>query len=589
MVETRQDDPTSSTAEAIPGEGSRFARRLVWPMLGISMLAVCLTAPHYLSGEARNPSEIFQHLFVTQELFGALLAASIVLLAWLLGRRAGTFWPSTVIARINHRPWILIAATFLLLLVSTRLVYHQHPLSLDEYAPVFQAEVFAAGELWAEFPPPLIKRLIPAWFINRFWAVSPEEGRVISGYWPGFALLLTPWAKLGTPWVLNPLLGAGSLFLLWILARRLSPDSSAAGWAVCLAIASPELLVNAVSYYSMTAHLFMNLLFVVLLLEPTRWRLFAAGAVGSIALVLHQPIPHALVALPWLVHFAWRRDRWRTLPFIVVGYLPMGMVLGLGWFYLRASFQADWTAAVRAAVPALAATAEAPKSGLQASLDFFGELAASLIRVPDLEWIVIRLKGYLKLFLWAVPGLPLLAWMGYRSWRGERTVRLIGASVACTVVGYLLMPVSQGHGWGFRYFHQLWWVMPLLAGLAVAQLDRRHPAWGRQVGYLVLLSLVLSTALRFSQVEGFIARHLAQRPSMEADQHQVCFLYIAGGYYAQDLVQNDPFLRDPNLVLVSFGRERDEELIRRLFPSPELVYDDGENTVWQVEPAALPP
>jgi hypothetical protein len=575
------DAPAESPAIAETAEEPSLRAWLTLPSLAIAAIALNLTVPHYLIGdEPTFRSEIFQHLFVTQELFGALLAIGIVLVASILGQRTHRVIKNLVLGVARH-PRAVIVVVLAVLAISTQVIYHRHPLSLDEYVPTFQAEVFAVGKIAAEFPPPLIRHLIPIWFINTFWAVSPQDGRVISGYWPGQALLLTPFTMLGIPWLLNPLLAAGALALLGYLARQLSGKEEAAGWAMLLALASPEFLVNGISFYSMTAHLFMNLLFVVLLLEHKAWRLVAAGFVGSVALVLHQPIPHMLVALPWFVFFVWRRTRWRALPWLAVGYLPLCLWLGIGWFYVRAGFQAQWDVVTQGGM--------APTQGTSAFGSLFLELLASIFRIPDFGWLMVRLKGYLKLFLWAVPGLPILAWLGYRARRQQQTVQLIGAAVVCTVVVYLLVPASQGHGWGFRYFHQLWWVLPLLASLYLAELDR-HSVWRGMVGCLLLLNLVFGTALRFGQVEGFISRHLAQLPPLDATQNQICFLSTQDLYYGMDLIQNDPFLRKPNLIFLSRDRQSDERLVRQLFPSARLVFEEGETTVWNIEsPAGTQP
>jgi hypothetical protein len=65
---------------------------------------------------------------------------------------------------------------------------------------------------------------------------------------------------LGVPWLLNPLIGGGTLACIWHLARRLLSTDEAAGWAVILSAASPAFFINAISYYSMSAHLLASLL-----------------------------------------------------------------------------------------------------------------------------------------------------------------------------------------------------------------------------------------------------------------------------------------------------------------------------------------
>ena len=69
--------------------------------------------------------------------------------------------------------------------------------------------------------------------------MSRPMGTVSASYWPGFALLLTPFAWLGVPWIANPLISALSLPALHRLALALTGSREAAGWAVLLCAASP--------------------------------------------------------------------------------------------------------------------------------------------------------------------------------------------------------------------------------------------------------------------------------------------------------------------------------------------------------------
>src|SRR5258708_10103603 len=110
------------------------------------------------------------------------------------------------------------------------------------------------------------------------------------------------------------------------------------------ALASTAFLANAISYYSMQAHLTLNLLFVWLLLKPSTTRACTAGAVGSMALVLHNPVPHALFALPGFLCIAVSKEHRRFLVPLVAGYLPISIAIGCVWLYLRATITVPWSA-----------------------------------------------------------------------------------------------------------------------------------------------------------------------------------------------------------------------------------------------------
>ena len=509
---------------------------------------------------------IFWHLFLRDEPAAAVLGLAVVLASVLVAR---FFWPGALdgaVERLAARPWTFIAAATATLAAAAVVVYHRHPLSMDEYAPLFQARAFARGSLWGEVPPQVLPRLVPV--RSGEFLEAAVDGRVISSYWPGFALLLTPFAALGLPWLLNPLLGGATLWIVWRLARRLLPSPSAAGWAVLLTAASPAFAVNAISFYSMGAHLLFNLLFVSLVLEPAPRRLVAAGAVGSFALALHNPVPHLLFALPWMAWIALRQGGARRLAALLLGYVPLSALLGVGWLWVRSR---------------LAGTAAQAAGPVQ--------LAAGLARIafsaPGVDLVLARAAGLVELILWAAPGLLLVAcWGGLRSMRraGDRRLSLLALSAACTLAGYMFVPFNQGHGWGFRYFHSAWGAVPLLAAAFLTSPDVEKTFLPRVMLVCAVLSLALGTGLRFAQVRSFIDDHLAQLPRAAAShERRVVFVRRDRGYYSQDLVQNDPFLDGSRWILLSAGEESDADWMRRAFPGSRRMAANEVATVWAVE------
>lgn len=578
---TRGKLPSFSFDKAIP-LAAETRLHFLWPSLVVSLIALATVLGFYLQvPDNLFALQIFYYQFITHEIVGSVVALLILLVALFLAPRVPLRVVEQAVAGLARHPLVVIGVAVVILSLLTGLVYHHHPLALDEYAPVFQARIFAAGKLWTSVPTELVSRLIPPFFVNVFFMVSPQDdgsSRVISAYWPGFALLLTPFAKLRVPWLLNPLLAGATLALLWHVSRKLFPDPLAPGWALLLTLASPAFIVNAISYYSMNAHLLLNLLFAVLLLEPKGHRVFLAGLAGSLALSLHNPVPHTLFALPWIVWLAWRPGRVRKIGLLALGYLPLVLLLGVGWLVLRTQFRADLLAA---------AGGSAPATGVEGVLARVQGLAREFIGLPDLEILWARYIGYLKVFLWAVPGLPILAFLGWFRQRENTACRLFAWSAVLTVVGFLLIPRTQGHGWGFRHFHYAWATLPLLATAALSSrrwalgADRRS-SWIRVVGVTAILSLVVGNAVRLRETEGFIRRQLAQVPQVQGNGRQVVFLDLHDGYYVADLVQNDPFLEDRQWRLLSRGQAQDEAWIRSNFPEARRVYAKDGTSVWQV-------
>jgi len=533
---------------------------LVVLLVTSALCSLALLLARAFTWPAQGRPRAFEYLFLRNEPTAAWLSCAIILGAALAATGVRSLPDRMFVARLARDPRAFIACITAALIACALLVYRGHPLSMDEYAPVFQARIFARGALVAHVPPELVQRLIPPirWFIE----ASPD-GRLISSYWPGFALLLTPFAWLRAPWLLNPLIGGATLLVIWRIARGLWPDTAAAGWAVLLTAASPAFVVNAISLYSMPAHLLASLCFAALLLDPTPRRLFLAGAVGSLALTLHNPVPHTLFALPFIVALAVRPGRVGKLGALAAGYLPGIALLGAGWFWVRAQIGGN---------PETVA-------GGAGALSVLTRLAFAL---PSASSFWSRGVNLAELALWAVPGLLALACIGAVWRRSEPAVRLLTASALLTAVAYVFVPYDQGHGWGYRYFHAAWGALPLLAAGALEHPRAVAPL--RKTALIgALASLLLGNGLRLGQVRSFIDSQLRQIPSAPAPARlEVVFLRPDRGYYTVDLVQNDPFLDGSRWILLSRGPDEDARLMAR-FPGARRVVRTTVGELWQAD------
>jgi hypothetical protein len=536
------------------------ARQAAW--ISLMVTGVIWLALASLRAGIGPPSEvdIFLHLLAQHDYYAAIAACAVLVAAMHpVAQAAGTRLAQ---ACASH-PWGVALAATAVLVAAAPFVYHRHPLSMDEYGPVFQSAAFARGSLTARFPPELYDWLIPAGFRNVFFKAD-SSGAVASMYWPGFALLLTPFTALGVPWLLNPLIGGATVVVMHRLATVLL-GSQAAGYVVLFTVASSAVTINTLSLYSWPAHLLANACYALLLLQPSASRAFAAGVVGSIALALHNPFPHLLFAPPWFLWLAARPDRGRLLAALIVGYLPLVAVIGFGWRLFLRGFDSG-----------LAVEDLATPVGLTQT---FWQSVSGIIQWPRPEVLLARLWGLAKLWLWAVPGL--LAVAAYGAWKMPPADRRWGVLLACallTFFGYFFVRYDQGHGWGYRYFHSAWFVLPLFAAAVLKEEVRTYLAGCAAV------SLVALTALRAAQVEQFMDRHLEQLPRPAAGEVRVLIVDPAGGYYAQDLVQNDPFLRNPVLVLASRGREADEAMMAKRFPQLRRLSSSERGTAWGYAP-----
>ena len=61
------------------------------------------------------------------------------------------------------------------------------------------------------------------------------------------------------------------------------------------------------------------------------------------------------------------------------------------------------------------------------------------------------------------------------------------------------------------------------------------------------------------------------------------FIRIERGNYTASLVQNDPFLRNRVWYLMSFGADKNAQLMRDKFPGARREFADRRGEVWRVE------
>jgi hypothetical protein len=500
---------------------------------------------------------IFKFLLTTYDAQTAWLALGVCIIAAAWRKPAPIL---RVVDALAAHPRAVILGCVVAFALGSLWIYHNTAVCMDEYAAVFQSKIFAAGRLYAQLPASGVDWLVVRGFNGAFLYASRETGRAIEGYWPGFALLLAPFQVLGIPWLCNPLLAALAIYLVFRITLEITRDRRAAGWAILFTLASVAFVAYAISYYSMQAHLTVNLLFAYLLLRPTPSRSFAAGLAGSLALVLHNPFPHALFAAPWLLSMLADERQRRHLGPLLLGYLP-GLCVGASWLTLRAGFLPTHTVA---------------------SVGWLG----GIFVWPDVGLFNMRAASTIKLWLWASPGLFLLAAVGVRRYGDNPHVRLLAYSAALTFVGYFFVRFDQGHGWGYRYFHSAWGCIPILAGVAMA--NRTDAARSRLVtfaGAAAVLSLLVIVPFQMHQIEGFIAQHLAQVPAPKRPGGNVFFLNPRGGFYLADMIQIDPLLRGPDLLLASRGAPLDAQLMRQNWPDARHIAGGVWGEQWYVAPS----
>jgi hypothetical protein len=231
------------------------------------------------------------------------------------------------------------AALFVLFvanLVSARIFGHM-PHIHDTSAQLFQARLFAQGKLFLNSPPGA-----------QFFDVSNiiNYGRWYSQYPPGHPFILMLGVLAGAPWAVNPLLGALTVVVIYLLGREVYDDRTAR-LGTMLAMLSPFLVFMSSEYMNHASSLLFVALFMLLYAKSRRTGPMDGSRAGS-ALGVHflaglclgmviciRPLTALLIAIPFAIEAAvqvWR-DRGQSARLFAVMAAGAGVMLALLFAY----------------------------------------------------------------------------------------------------------------------------------------------------------------------------------------------------------------------------------------------------------------
>lgn len=232
--------------------------------------------------------------------------------------------------RLNWKLIALCAAAFILSTAVTWGVYGSMPHIEDEIANVFQAKVFASGNLTARVPDVQPSAFYLPFVINR-------NGWLFSKYPPGYSLLLTPAAWLNQWWLLNAVAAALIVLGVYALGRDLF-DAPTGLLAATLGVLSPMfiLLSGALVSHLVTMALltFFTWGFVRARRADRRYPLRFAALAGLTLgwAFITRPWTTAAIGLPFAVQALSdlvRRGRtvWRAYSLMLIAFGGVALIL----------------------------------------------------------------------------------------------------------------------------------------------------------------------------------------------------------------------------------------------------------------------
>jgi len=492
---------------------------------------------------AVRTSEMISAYFLTVQDAPVLLGFGLFFLAAVAAfqKNWAANWATAVLRAIDVRDARLPVAIILVVAcgviwAGVHFIYQDFGLSLDEFMAEFDARIIASGHLLAAVAPGW-RDLVPA-LQPIFRLELPENAYWSSAYLPMNAAIRAIFVLLGAPALAGTVLAAIALIAVFAVARRLWPARpDAAVVATLLLACSSQFLITAMTPYAMTAHLALNMVWLWLFLRDTRTGHALAAGVAFVACGLHQVIFHPLFAAPFILSLL-RARRWK----LTAWYVAVYAAICLFWVLY-------WTLVLRAVQAPMAQTADV-------GVRYFLERIASIVHLGPNNLLFMTLN-LLRFLAWQSPIVIPLAFVGLLAKReSNRMIVDLTLGMALTLVAMLVLMPFQGHGWGYRYLHGFLGGLALMAAQGWICLTDRNATAARTPALVlassVLVSLLLVLPWQAYQVHVFVRPYAAAAAAIADAKADVVIVDPADIWYGEDLVRNDPFLRAPKVLSLSW-------------------------------------
>ncbi|MFL6742704.1 MAG: hypothetical protein ACJ8E3_01930 [Sphingomicrobium sp.] len=467
-----------------------------------------------------------------------LVLVPIVLVGLVLARgwaKSAGGWPN------NAGYWVAGLIAFVLIAgwAGHYLVFDGYDLSRDEQMATFDTAIFRDGRLFA--PIPAAWRPVADALNLTFMLPMGARESWVSAYLPIHAAWRAAVSLVADPALASPLMAAFGGFCMWRIARLLWPASAATQFVCVLLYAgSAQIVVTAMTAFSMSMHLALNLLWLWLFLLDRRRTHAAAMLVGWFATGIHQPLFHPMFVAPFLLLLLTQK-RWKLLAAYTVAYALIGM-FWLAW--------PVW-------LSAQASSAALPVSGTP-GISFLDRLL-SILHVPTLNSLWLTAANLLRLICWQHLLLVPLAIVGLRSsFREQPLGRALAFSFALPIIVAALLLPWQGYGWGYRYVHPALGSLILLGGYGWHALETRgldlRPMMARASLFAIVLLIPICAVMghRLAAPVAHLHRGIA---STAAD---IVIVDTAGLPYADDLVVNRADLSNRPIMLLGYALEPED-------------------------------
>lgn len=509
-----------------PEDARRAVRMACLAVLGI--VAAGLIAIPEVNSVMFSAWSLFYQQYAEIEGVPLVIVAVFALVVFALAR-----WGShdaTELPRPSFKPWIVAlcgVAVVGLALAGIHWFFHGYFLADDEYSAWFQALIFARGRASASVPPDWCR-----WIA----AITPtaihsnaEKCTWRLSYLPIHSLMQAPFIAAGVGRLGVPLLSGLSVLLTAAIARKLWPSKPMRAYvAAFFMVTSTQVLFMSMTMFSMVTHLFFCLIWLWLYVDDRRWSNVVLPWVGVAALGVHSPFPHALFVPPFVLRYLWKRR------FAMFAYVSAVYAFGLMYWYGYLTGIATDSAAHVASFTATAAVSK------------------GIFSAPSVLLGITAVMHLALIASWNAPVAVILVVAAILSWKQLDTFcRDATLSVALILIARLLMPTSQGEGWGYRYAYDALAAFALLSAvgfevLASAVGARRAITLAFVAG---AAALVVQLPLRAANVERIVGPYQRGFAWIESLNYDAVLYPTIDVLWGRQLVQNDPFLRNRPIIV----------------------------------------
>jgi hypothetical protein len=365
--------------------------RWLWIAIGLALVVLpVLPIPSWVGAPDTGPAA-WNPALAAWGVGAAILVAGGSLIGWVARSAGAPVRPPRIPTRVflaTLAVWTAAAGAWV-----AGAAFAHNPHLIDEVAQLFQARVFAAGRLVAPTPEPA------EFFVFNLSALSPAGW--VTQFPPGHSVLLAVGLLAGVEWLVNPLLSAAAVLLVYRLGSLLyGPKTgriAAFLWASCSWV-----VFMSGSYMNHVSAVFWALLAWVAVLDggaqhavPLRRHVIAGVALGILAAT--RPLDAVAAAIPvagWMM----ARRRWSViLPLAAGAALPLAL-LGI---YNARLFGSPFTFGYTALY--------GPAIGPGFHTDPYGEPFTPLVALSNLAAGLRRLHLYFN--EWPIPALlPVGIW-----------------------------------------------------------------------------------------------------------------------------------------------------------------------------------